>query len=65
MPPDLFSTLSDFSLLLRAWHLARNDSRNDFMFDPYRYSDFGFRLDDHLRDFPKVYRPCLTAQNRS
>ena len=45
---DLYDKLSDLSLLRRAWHLARNDSRTDFMFDPYRFSDFAFRLDDHL-----------------
>lgn len=50
-PPtgDLYNKLSDVSLLRRAWHLARNDSRTDFLFDPYRFSDFAFRLDDHLK----------------
>ena len=48
MATDLYDKLSDINLLRRAWHLARNDSRTDFMFDPYRYSDFAFRLDDHL-----------------
>ncbi len=46
---DLYNKLSDISLLRRAWHLARNDSRTDFMYDPYRFSDFAFRLDDHLK----------------
>jgi hypothetical protein len=46
---DLYDKLSDLNLLQRAWHLARNDSRTDFMADPYRYSDFAFRLDDHLK----------------
>jgi hypothetical protein len=47
--------------------LARNDSRSDFMFDPYRFSDFGFRLDDHLKGLSQSIvngnyhpRPLLT-----
>jgi hypothetical protein len=48
MPDDLYSKLSDPILLRRSWHLARNDSRSDFISDPFRYSDFAFRLDDHL-----------------
>jgi hypothetical protein len=49
MSTDLYDKLSDLNLLRRAWHLARKDSRTDFMADPYRYSDFAFRLDDHLK----------------
>ncbi len=49
MPANLYKRLYDLDLLRRAWHLARNDSRTDFMFDPYRYADFAFSLDDHLR----------------
>lgn len=49
MPSDLYSQLSNLSLLRRAWHLTRNYSKNAFMFDPYRYSDFAFKLDDHLK----------------
>ncbi len=48
MTTDFYTKLSDMNLLRRAWHLARKDSRSDFMLDPYRYSDFAFRLDDHL-----------------
>lgn len=48
MPPNFYSKLSDINLLRRSWHLARNDARADFMFDPYRYSDFAFRLEEHL-----------------
>jgi hypothetical protein len=48
MAIDFYDKLSDLSLLRRAWHLARNDSRTDFIFDPYRFSDFAFRLDDYL-----------------
>jgi hypothetical protein len=48
MAHDFYDKLSDLALLRRAWHLARNDSRTDFIFDPYRFSDFAFYLDDHL-----------------
>jgi len=48
MAADLYDQLCDLELLRRAWHLARNDSRTHFMHDPFRYSDFGVRLDDHL-----------------
>jgi hypothetical protein len=48
MPIDLYKKLSELSVLRRAWHLARDDSRTDFMYDPYRLSDFGFRLDEYL-----------------
>jgi len=46
---DFYDQLGDLNLLRRAWHLARNDARTDFMFDPYRYSDFAFRLDNYLQ----------------
>jgi len=46
---DFYNKLSDVALLRRAWHLARRDSRADFTYDPYRFSDFAFRLDDHLK----------------
>ena len=49
MPANLYKRLDDLDLLRRGWHLARNDSRTDFMFDPYRYADYAFSLDDHLR----------------
>ena len=62
MPKDLYDNLSDIEILRRAWHLARNDSRTDFMFDPYRFSDFAFRLDVHLQGIQrnlkaKMYHP--------
>ena len=47
--PDLYSQLSDITLLRRAWHLARHYSRSHFIADAYRYSDFAYRLDDRLR----------------
>ncbi|CUS33123.1 hypothetical protein COMA2_120082 [Candidatus Nitrospira nitrificans] len=46
---DLYSQLSDISLLRRSWHLARHYSRSHFIADAYRYSDFAYRLDDRLR----------------
>ena len=67
MALDLFSKLSDINLLRRAWHLARNDSRTDFMLDPYRFSDFGLHLDDYLQGLAQSLasgtyhpRPLLT-----
>lgn len=36
-------------VLKRAWHLVRNDARTDFIHDTYRYSDFGFNLEDNLK----------------
>ena len=49
MADDFYSRLSQLPLLRRAWHLARNDARTAFMLDAFRYSDFAFRLEDHLR----------------
>ncbi|MGB7291788.1 MAG: RNA-directed DNA polymerase [Thermodesulfobacteriota bacterium] len=37
-------------VLKRAWHLVRNDARTDFIHDTYRYSDFGFSLEDNLKN---------------
>lgn len=37
------------TVLKRAWHLVRNDARTDFIHDSYRYSDFGFNLEDNLK----------------
>jgi len=49
MPKNFYDKLSDMDLLRRAWHLARDDSRTDFMFDSFRFSDFGFHLDEYLQ----------------
>ena len=46
---DFYSELSDKNLLKLAWHLARDDSRTDFINDPFRFTDFGFYLDEHIR----------------
>jgi len=45
----LYNKLLSLNLLKRAWHLARNDSRTDFIYDSYRYNDYAFRLEDNLK----------------
>ncbi|MCL4821452.1 MAG: RNA-directed DNA polymerase [Vicinamibacteria bacterium] len=59
---DLYDQLSSIALLRRAWHLARNDARTDFMFDTFRFADFAFDLDTHLSEISRQiaaldYRP--------
>lgn len=49
MCADLYNKLISLPLLKRAWHLARSDSRGDFLLDPYRYEDFAFWLGDNLK----------------
>jgi hypothetical protein len=49
MAKDFCSKLCDIDLLRRSWHLARDDSRADFVPDPFRHSDFAFHLDEHLK----------------
>lgn len=49
MDNRLYKKLSSIDILKRAWHLVRNDARNDFIYDTYRYSDFGFSLEDNLK----------------
>ena len=56
MAADYYDKLSDLSILRRAWHLARNDSRADFILDPYRFADFAFRLDDNLEGIARSLR---------
>jgi len=48
MANSLFKKLTSLDLLRRAWHLARNDARDNFMYDSFRYADFAFRLDAYL-----------------
>lgn len=48
MDNRLYKKLSSMDILKRAWHLVRNDARTDFIYDTYRYSDFGFSLEDNL-----------------
>jgi retron-type reverse transcriptase len=49
MANRLHSKLLSLDLLKRAWHLARNDSRADFIYDAYRYNDYAFRLEENLK----------------
>ena len=49
MDNRLYKKLSSIDVLKRAWHLVRNDARTDFIHDTYRYSDFGFSLEDNLQ----------------
>ncbi len=67
MSGDYYHKLSNLNLLKRAWHLARDDSRTDFMFDSFRFSDFGFHLDEYLHSISQSLqnqsyhpRPLLT-----
>lgn len=49
MKDSLFKKLCDINILRRAWHLSRSESRNDFILDSFRYSDFAFNLEENLR----------------
>lgn len=49
MSNRLYKKLCSIDVLKKAWHLVRNDARTDFIRDIYRYSDFGFSLDDNLK----------------
>ncbi len=48
MNDSLYKKLYDINILRRGWHLARSDSRNDFIYDSFRYSDFAFNLEENL-----------------
>lgn len=45
----LYRKLISLDVLKRVWHLVRNDARTDFIYDTYRYSDFGFNLEGNLK----------------
>jgi len=49
MDNRLYKKLLSLEILKRAWHLVRNDARSDFIHDTYRYSDFGFNLEENLK----------------
>lgn len=49
MDNKLYKKLCSIDISERAWHLVRNDARTDFIHDTYRYSDFGFSLEDNLK----------------
>lgn len=44
----LYKKLLSLNLLKRAWHLARHDTRSDFIHDPYKYNDYAYKLDENL-----------------
>lgn len=46
----LYKKLCSLDVLKRAWHLVRNDARTDFIYDSYNYSDFGFDLENNLKN---------------
>lgn len=45
---ELFKELCKPNTMRIGWHLAQNDSRDDFVADPVGYSDFAANLDDIL-----------------
>jgi retron-type reverse transcriptase len=44
----LYKKLCSVEVLKRAWHLVRNDAKKSFIHDVFRYSDYGFYLDENL-----------------
>jgi len=48
MADFLYRKLYDITVLKRAWHLSRSDTRTDFICDPFRYNDFAFNLEENL-----------------
>lgn len=49
MNNNLYKKLCHIDTLKRAWHLVRNDAKNDFIHDVYNYSDFGLALEENLK----------------
>jgi len=49
MENKLYKKLYDINLLKRGWHLARNDARDDFIFDAFRYNDFAINLEENIQ----------------
>ena len=47
---SLYKKVYDINLLKKAWHLARSDSRTDFIQDPLMYNDFALNLGKNLYD---------------
>lgn len=45
----LYKKLLSLPLLKRAWHLARTDARTDFIYDPYKYNDYAYNLEENLK----------------
>ena len=62
MEDNLYKELCDINLLRRGWHLARNDTRDDFIFDVFRNNDFAINLEENLKSISlalekKQYHP--------
>ena len=49
MEDSLYKKLYNPVILRRAWHLAINDARTDFIEDPFKYNDFAFKLEENLQ----------------
>jgi len=49
MADSLYKKLCNINILRRTWHLARSDTRTDFIQDSFRYNDFAFNLDKNLQ----------------
>lgn len=45
---DLLSQVGNLERLRRAWHVARDDARSDFVTDSYHLNDFAYALEEHL-----------------
>jgi len=59
MSNRLYRKLLSVDVLKKAWHLVRNDARTDFIHDSYRYSDFGFNLEENLKGIQNdLIREC-------
>jgi hypothetical protein len=56
MADSLYRKLYDLNTLRRAWHLARYDTLNDFVKDPFRYNDFAFKLEENLASISRALR---------
>ncbi|NQT67162.1 MAG: RNA-directed DNA polymerase [Actinobacteria bacterium] len=52
----LFRKVHDINILRRAWHLARYDSKTDFIEDPYRNEDYAFNIEANLTSLSNALR---------
>lgn len=50
----LFKKISDINILERAWHLARSDSKRNFILDVYRNEDFAFNIRENLKSISEA-----------
>jgi len=56
MSDSLYNKLYSLPLLQKAWHLAKSDTRNDFIYDSFRYDDFAFNLEKNLEAISTALR---------